>query len=359
MYLAKPYLLIALVLWLLRFETEGQKACSCYTFEGEMTDKMLNWKKANESCEATNKHLVVMETEREWRFITDEIGKLDTRYNEWHIGLFNASGNWTWINGKPLTLSKWQKNDQVEEPDPEDLYGLIHKDFPPGSYGTFSSDTGVIQRDYICEQETDNCDKTGNKSVCMRHYNVTKPTKTPQTRTTSPHEFTTTETDSTSSANQPPVPAYSNPRLGYEDKYDTMVVVATTLAALLFIALIALAVVLFLWRKTRQSNDARDKTAERIELEIQNTSLLNPAQDAHRRQTGVSDENDEEGCEDEIVQPGGMACGYATLHHLSRTPGDGLYTSLTSCDSANSGRGPSNDSPIYVNQAPSSEYVNG
>ena len=40
----------------------------------------------------------------------------------------------------------------------------------------------------------------------MRHYNVTKPTKTPQTRTTSPHEFTTTETDSTSSANQPPVP---------------------------------------------------------------------------------------------------------------------------------------------------------
>ena len=47
--------------------------------------------------------------------------------------------------------------------------------------------------------------------------------------------------------------AYSNPRLGYGDRYDTMVVVAATLAAL-FIALIALAVVLFLWRKTRQSN---------------------------------------------------------------------------------------------------------
>ena len=105
---------------------EGQKACSCYTFEGEMADKMLNWKKANESCEATNKHLVVMETEREWRFITDEIGKLDTKYSEWHIGLFNASGNWTWINGKPLTFNKWL----ISEPGPEDLYGLIHKDFP-------------------------------------------------------------------------------------------------------------------------------------------------------------------------------------------------------------------------------------
>ena len=128
---------------------EGQKACSCYTFEDEMTDKMLNWKKANESCEATNKHLVVMETEAEWRFITDEIGKLDIKYNEWHIGLFNASGNWTWVNGKPLTLNKWL----ISEPGSKDLYGLIHKDFPKGSYGTFSSNTG-LHRGYICEQET-------------------------------------------------------------------------------------------------------------------------------------------------------------------------------------------------------------
>ena len=115
-----------------------------------MTDKMLTWKKANESCEATNKHLVVMETEAEWRFITDEIGKLDIKYNEWHIGLFNASGNWTWINGKPLTLNKWL----ISEPGPEDLYGLIHKDFPSGSYGTFSSNRGILARGYICEQET-------------------------------------------------------------------------------------------------------------------------------------------------------------------------------------------------------------
>ena len=40
----------------------------------------------------------------------------------------------------------------------------------------------------------------------MRHYNVTKPTKRPQTRTTPLHQFTTTETDSTSSATQPPLP---------------------------------------------------------------------------------------------------------------------------------------------------------
>ena len=132
------------------FCLEGQKACSCYTFEGELTGRRLtSWQKADESCEATNKHLLVMETEREWQFITDEIGNRNTSRNEWHIGLFNASGNWTWVNGKPLTLNKWQES----EPGSDDLYGLIHKEFPTGSYGTFSSNKGV-SRDYICEQET-------------------------------------------------------------------------------------------------------------------------------------------------------------------------------------------------------------
>ena len=90
-----------------------------------------------------------METKREWQFITDEIGKLKTKYNEWHIGLFNASGNWTWVNGKPLTFNKWQES----EPGSDELYGLIHKEFPIGSFGTFSSNKGV-SRDYICEHET-------------------------------------------------------------------------------------------------------------------------------------------------------------------------------------------------------------
>ena len=53
---------------------------------------------------------------------------------------------------------------------------------------------------------TDNCDITGNISVCMRHYNVTKATERPQTRTTSSLQSTATKTDSTSSATQPPVP---------------------------------------------------------------------------------------------------------------------------------------------------------
>ena len=58
-------------------------------------------------------------------------------------------------------------------------------------------------RNYVIFSLTDNCDIAENISVCLRHYNVTStPTKRPQTRTTSLHQSTTTETDSTSSAPQ-------------------------------------------------------------------------------------------------------------------------------------------------------------
>ena len=49
--------------------------------------------------------------------------------------------------------------------------------------------------------------------------------------------------------------------------------------------------------------------------------MLNPAEDEHRRQAGVSDENEEGGCEYETVQPVRMECGYATLRRLSTVSG--------------------------------------
>ena len=56
----------------------------------------------------------------------------------------------------------------------------------------------------------------------MRHYNVTKPTKRPQTNTTSLRQLTTTERDSTSSATQPPVPGLpSNMLMPFHSKLFT------------------------------------------------------------------------------------------------------------------------------------------
>ena len=94
-----------------------------------------------------------METEQEWEFIKNAIQNREgSRYGEWFIGLeMNLTiGNWTWINGKPLTIDKWQRSN----PDPADFYGLIHKEYPTGYKGSFSTIRDNIERGWICEKES-------------------------------------------------------------------------------------------------------------------------------------------------------------------------------------------------------------
>ena len=113
----------------------------------------MDWPKANLSCEFNKKSLVVMETIKEWEFIYENIKNRTAKpYSEWHIGLFKnqATGNWTWINDKPLTFDKWQ----VGKPLKGDRYVLIAKEFPPGFYGSFNSIKGNTQRGWICEEQT-------------------------------------------------------------------------------------------------------------------------------------------------------------------------------------------------------------
>ena len=96
-----------------------------------------------------------MESEQEWQFITNEIqNKTDKLRNEWHIGLEKKKGTqqWTWINGKSLTIDKWYKG--VNNPDPGDSYGIIHQEYPEGFKGSLSTITGNLQRGWICEEET-------------------------------------------------------------------------------------------------------------------------------------------------------------------------------------------------------------
>ena len=96
-----------------------------------------------------------MESEQEWQFITNEIqNKTGNPRNEWFIGLEKnlKTQKWTWINGKSLTIDKWYKSGN--NPDPNDSYGLIYKDYPKGSKGLFSTFRGDLRRGWICEEET-------------------------------------------------------------------------------------------------------------------------------------------------------------------------------------------------------------
>ena len=97
-----------------------------------------------------------MESEQEWQFITNEIqNKTGNRYDEWFIGLEKNSTTkrWTWINGKSVTIDKWS-NTGIN-PEPAGSYGLIHKEYPRGFKGSFSTFRGdLVRREWICEEET-------------------------------------------------------------------------------------------------------------------------------------------------------------------------------------------------------------
>ena len=110
------------------------------------------WRQARAYCKYNKKDLVAMETEREWQFITNELKNRTTTKNQWHIGLFwnLIVSNWTWVNGKPLTIKKWLDS----EPSRNSYYALIAKEWPRGSYGKFDSIRGDIKRAWICEEET-------------------------------------------------------------------------------------------------------------------------------------------------------------------------------------------------------------
>ena len=96
---------------------------------------------------------MVMETEQEWEFIKNAIQNREgSEYGEWFIGLeMNiTTKNWTWVNGKSLTIDKWENS----SPDPNDFYGMIHEEYPAGIKGSFSTLPGLLQRGWICEKES-------------------------------------------------------------------------------------------------------------------------------------------------------------------------------------------------------------
>ena len=130
---------------------EGRERCSCYTFDNGTSAQGFQWPLARASCEYEKKHLLVIETEREWEFITEAIQtRKGAKHDEWLIGLYkNVAGKWTWINGKPLTIDKWE----TKKPENNDHYALIAKEGPDGRKGSFNSITGGISRGWICEEE--------------------------------------------------------------------------------------------------------------------------------------------------------------------------------------------------------------
>ena len=84
--------------------------------------------------------------------MNDEIQRRNsTKYiNKWSIGLTKRAGNWTWVNGGPLTIRKWG----IGEPSGEHVAAFMYKLNSNGERGVFGSVNDTRwgnQHAYICE----------------------------------------------------------------------------------------------------------------------------------------------------------------------------------------------------------------
>ncbi len=87
-----------------------------------------------------------METEEERQFINEEIQKRCSA-KEWHIGLTKMGANWTWVNERPLTISKWHQG----EPSGDGNVVEMAKEISPTVRGVFNDLDENWIRAFICE----------------------------------------------------------------------------------------------------------------------------------------------------------------------------------------------------------------
>ena len=101
------------------------------------------WNRA--ACQSLGGDLVSIETEEEWNFICNEVQTTLCSRNRWNIGLIRKAGNWTWVNGRPLTICKWGEG----QPSGHSNMAHISKQSSNGTWGIFDGNIGLSC--YICE----------------------------------------------------------------------------------------------------------------------------------------------------------------------------------------------------------------
>ena len=94
-----------------------------------------------------------MEEEEEWQFVNTEIQKRTIpKPMEYHIGLLKEEGVWKWVNGRPLTINKWQKIEpNYRQPSGDGDVAVMSKDYPEFTQGLFNDLPEDIKRPFICE----------------------------------------------------------------------------------------------------------------------------------------------------------------------------------------------------------------
>jgi len=272
-----------------------------------------------------------METEQEWEFVNKEIQtRAGKKENEWFIGLYKneTTGHWTWVNGKQLTIDKWQRN----KPKDNEFYVLMAKEYPKGSKGSFNSFNLNVYRGWICEEETDNCGRD-----CFIHIPVAPTTQGEQTISTAYNSTTASASTLTSSA--PEV----HGQKGDNDNSSILVIVAASLGASLFFVLMILAVLLLRRRKRRNhrkedKNPPKKSSHQSAKIDQSQYEPVDHAEVA--KLLGTPEANKAEN-KIEHVSPS-ENCVHAVVNKKDKkiNEGDLVYAELAEFDSANNDKTP-------------------
>ena len=122
---------------------------SCYTF----AQRGNSWPENRKTCQDKGGDLVAMEEEEEWQFVNKEIQKRTIpKPTEYHIGLLKEEGVWKWVNGRPLTINKWQKIEpDYRQPSGDEDVAVMAKDYPEFTQGLFNDLAKNRKRPFIRE----------------------------------------------------------------------------------------------------------------------------------------------------------------------------------------------------------------
>ena len=107
-----------------------------------------------DSCQRRGGDLVSIEAEEEWNFIIGERRRRNTKRscgNRLSIGLTKKAGNWTWVNGRPLTICKWGQG----KPSGKHNATFMYKQSCNSEWGVFG--IGISKEAYICKISNGKC----------------------------------------------------------------------------------------------------------------------------------------------------------------------------------------------------------
>ena len=103
-----------------------------YSFHHES----LTWIKSRERCQKDSGDLVSIETDKEWKYLTDFIQNLaGSKHIEYYIGLklSNKTGNWRWLSNGSIEVpgQKWRWHNG--EPSGDGGCVVMYKNYAAGN----------------------------------------------------------------------------------------------------------------------------------------------------------------------------------------------------------------------------------